>query len=263
MAQHGAAGKGYYRLVLRAPELADAALPGQFVMLRVSDNLDPILARPFGISAVIAKKSIELYYRIVGRGTSMLSGVEAGRLLRVLGPIGNGFPAPAKETVPVLIAGGSGFPPFLFFSTYFRTVSPIVVIGARSRSCLPPYAAISRFKDRAKKVYIATDDGSAGRKGLVTDMLSSVFASTKEQGRFVFYACGPRGMMAAAAAFAERHGIPCHVSMEERMACGLGVCMGCSVAAASGGYKRVCKEGPVFDSREIDWSEQMLLKLRK
>ncbi|MDH4162676.1 MAG: dihydroorotate dehydrogenase electron transfer subunit [Nitrospirota bacterium] len=255
---HQEAGRGYFRIVLKAPGLAKQARPGQFVMLRVSENQDPILARPFGIAAVKSKQYIELFYRVVGRGTALLATVERDAVLQVQGPLGNGFPAPEKGTTPLLVAGGSGFPPLLYFALSMR--HPLYMfLGARDKECLPPLRAIKSCREQAEKVYIATDDGSAGTRGFVTDGLAAFLDSRNDRESFVIYACGPRSMMAAVSKLAAERGISCFVSMEERMACGLGVCMGCSVAVRTGGYKRVCKEGPVFKSSDIDWSEQVVL----
>lgn len=254
------AGRGYYRLLLRAPDAASTAVPGQFVMLRVSENRDPLLARPFGISSVLAKKSIELYYRIAGRGTSLLTAVEPGRYLSLLGPLGNGFPSHDKSAVPVLVAGGSGFPPLLFLAKQLGPGSGShLFYGARNRSCLISEGVVTQFRKYGTQVHLSTEDGSQGKSGLVTDILSSYLFVQGNGIKIIFYACGPRPMLRAVSSIAAEHSIPCFVSMEERMACGLGVCMGCSVGVAAGGYKRVCKEGPVFDSREIDWREEVVV----
>ena len=259
---HKPVGRGYYRLVLNAPEAARTALPGQFVMLRVSDTLDPLLARPFGISAVISRSSLELVYRVVGKGTMRLMTARAGQTLSLLGPLGTGFPLPDKKTIPVLVAGGSGFPP-LHFLTQRAGSRAHLFLGSRNKECLPPASIVRSFKETADKVHIATDDGSAGVQGTSTDILNAFLTKMEQKAHIVLYACGPQAMLAAVSRIAAEHGIPCYVSMEERMACGLGACMGCSIPMKAGGYKRACKEGPVFDSREIEWSEQVLLKLRR
>jgi dihydroorotate dehydrogenase electron transfer subunit len=231
-------------------------------MLRVSDTLDPLLARPFGISAVISRSSLEIVYRVVGKGTMRLTTAQSGQMLNLLGPLGKGFPLPDKKTIPILIAGGSGFPPLHFLTQ--RTGSRAhLFIGARNRQCLPPAGIVRSFKETAEKVHIATDDGSVGMQGTSTDILDAFLAKREGKSRFSLYACGPHAMLAAVSRIAAEHAIPCYVSMEERMACGLGACMGCSVPMKAGGYKRACKEGPVFDSRDIDWSEQVFLKMKK
>jgi dihydroorotate dehydrogenase electron transfer subunit len=259
---HKPAGRGYYRIVLKAPEAARTALPGQFVMLRVSDTLDPLLARPFGISAVISRSSLEILYRVVGKGTTMLTAAKAGQTLSLLGPLGKGFPLPDKRTMPVLVAGGSGFPPLHFFAQRNRSRAHLF-LGARNKECLPPAGIMRSFKEIADKVHIATDDGSSGVQGASTDILNAFLTKMEQKTHLVLYACGPHAMLAAVSRIAAEHAIPCYVSMEERMACGLGACMGCSIPMKSGGYKRACKEGPVFDSRDIDWSEQVFLKMKR
>lgn len=255
------AGRGYYRLVLKAPEVAASSIPGQFVMLRVTENMDPLLARPFGISSIIPRKSIEIYYRVVGRGTTLLTRMKAGNVLSLLGPLGRGFLLPAKEITPVMIAGGSGFPPLHFLSTRAGSRAHFFV-GARNKECLPPSRVLTSLKENTAKVHIATEDGSMGQQGMSTDALTAFLMETEEKNRLVIYACGPHAMLAAVSRIATEHSIPCSVSTEERMACGLGACMGCSIPMKAGGYKRACKEGPVFDSREIEWGEQVRVKVR-
>jgi dihydroorotate dehydrogenase electron transfer subunit len=258
---HKPAGRGYFRLVLKTPEAAAAALPGQFVMLRVTDTMDPLLARPFGISSVIAKSSIELIYRIAGRGTTLLGKAEAGQRLQLLGPLGKGFPLPEKGALPVLVAGGSGFPPLQFLS---QRIGPDAhfFVGSRYKECLPPSGVLKKFRENTAKMHIATDDGSIGVKGTTADILNAFLTKMEKKSHLVLYACGPHAMLAAVSRIAAEHSITCYVSMEERMACGLGACMGCSIPMKAGGYKRACKEGPVFDSRDVEWAEQVIVKVR-
>lgn len=255
---HTSAGRGYYRLVLKAPEAAVAAQPGQFVMLRVTENLDPLLARPFGISSVLSRSSIEIVYRVAGRGTMLLSGRKAGQELTLLGPLGKGFPMPDKGSLPVLVGGGSGFPPLHFLAQRARARAHLF-IGSRDKECLPPAGIIKSFKDVTGKVHIATEDGSMGTRGMTTDILSAFLMKMEQKSHLVLYACGPHAMLAAVSRISAGHSLPCYVSMEERMACGLGACMGCSIPQKAGGYKRACKEGPVFDAKEIDWSQRVIL----
>ncbi|HTG01258.1 MAG TPA: dihydroorotate dehydrogenase electron transfer subunit [Nitrospirota bacterium] len=259
---HARAGRGYYRLVLRASETASAAVPGSFVMLRVSANLDPLLARPFGIASLPTRSSIEIYYRVAGRGTGLLTTMEAGQSLNLLGPLGNGFQLPDRAVMPVLVSGGSGFPPLHFFSLKAGSRAH-VFIGARDKDCLPPAPVVTSFREHVAGVHITTEDGSAGRQGMTTDALAAFLDKREAGSLIVLYACGPRGMLAAVSRMASEHGILCFVSMEERMACGVGTCMGCSVSAKDGGYRRICREGPVFDSREIEWGEQFPVKMKR
>ncbi len=255
---HKSAGRGYYRIVLKAPEIASTALPGQFVMLRVSENLDPLLARPFGISSVPTKSSIEILYRVVGRGTTLLTRRKAGEQLGVLGPLGKGFPLPDKQATLVMVAGGSGFPPLHFLAQRVGCSSHLF-LGSRDKECLPPAGILKNFRDTCTRVHIATEDGSRGTKGMTTDILNAFLTKMEQKADLILCACGPHAMLAAVGRIAAEHVIPCYVSMEERMACGLGACMGCSIPMKAGGYKRACKEGPVFDAQEIDWSERVVL----
>ncbi len=255
-------GRGYYRLLLRAPEAAASARPGHFVMLRVSENRDPLLARPFGICSVPSYSSIEIVYRVVGRGTSLLTRMEAGHTVSLLGPLGQRFPLPDKSRTPVLVAGGSGFPP-LHFLAQRAGARAHLFIGSKSKECLPPVGIIKSFKAVTFKIHVATEDGSLGTRGMTTDILNAFLTRLEQKTHFVLYACGPHAMLGAVSRIAAEHSIPCYVSMEERMACGLGACMGCAISMKAGGYKRACKEGPVFDSREIDWSERVMVKVRR
>jgi dihydroorotate dehydrogenase electron transfer subunit len=246
-------GRGYYRLVLKAPDMATIAFPGQFVMLRVTENTDPLLARPFGISSFPSRSSLEIFYYVVGRGTTLLTRMKTGQMLSLLGPLGKGFPMPDRTVTPILVAGGSGFPPLHFLSRHLGARAQVIV-GARNKETLPPASVLKSFRAHARKVHIATEDGSLGRQGMSTDILHSFLKKRDKKTRLVIYACGPHAMLAAVSRIAREHSISCFVSVEERMACGLGICMGCSIPMRAGGYKRACKEGPVFDSREIEWS---------
>jgi dihydroorotate dehydrogenase electron transfer subunit len=257
---HEPAGRGYYRLVMKAPDAAEGALPGQFVMLRVSDNMDPLLARPFGVASIPSRSTVEILYRVAGRGTSLLTRVEVGQTLQFLGPLGKGFPVPEKGTTAVLVAGGSGFPPLQFLSQC-ADVPVHLFVGSRYKDCLPPTGVLKRFREQCTTVHVATEDGSMGVQGLTTDILNAFLTKMEKKTHLVLYACGPHAMLAAVSRIAAEHSIPCYVSMEERMGCGLGACMGCSVPMKSGGYKRACKEGPVFDARDVEWAEQVMLPI--
>lgn len=255
--QHRRAGGEYFRLILEARGLAASAAPGRFVMLRVSGNLDPLLARPFGIASAPDRNTIELYYRVAGRGTALLSALEPGTTLGLTGPVGNGFPRPGRRETPLLVAGGSGFPPLLFFAERFSGRARLFA-GSRDKGCLPPAGVMKRFRDTVQSIHYATEDGSLGVCGFVTDSLFAFLEGPGGAERPVIYACGPRPMLAAVSAVAARRKVPCYVSMEERMACGLGVCMGCAVPAAGGGYRRVCAEGPVFDACDLEWGANII-----
>jgi len=246
---------GYYRLALawNTPPI----VPGHFVMLRVEHGLDPLLRRPFGIFKVLGASGkgplkgtgVEILYQVVGKGTRILSMKAPGETLDILGPLGGGFPEPGIGEKTVLVAGGMGIAPLHLFASTLNEA--LLLYGARDRQVA---SIAGGFKDLSCEVRIATEDGSAGRKGLVTGLLEEV--ATPET---VIYACGPLAMLKAVASMADRAGSRCYVSLERAMACGIGVCLGCAVKMKSSGheenknYRMVCSDGPVFDSRELDW----------
>lgn len=245
--------------------------PGQFVMLRVTEGLDPFLRRPFGIYSVLGPtgkrvsgrsgSGIEIVCKVVGAGTGILAAKEPGESVDVLGPLGNGFPllrGPAASKV-IMVAGGIGVAPFYLLAGEGRrraknSGAGLLLFGARSGN----EAGITRdFTRLGCRVRVATEDGSLGTRGLVTGLLTAALKPGS-----VVYACGPLSMLKAVARIAENAGVKCLVSLERAMACGIGVCLGCAVKTmdhkerANGGggeFKMVCSDGPVFDSSEIDW----------
>ncbi|MBI2400652.1 MAG: dihydroorotate dehydrogenase electron transfer subunit [Deltaproteobacteria bacterium] len=246
--------EGYYRLGLswKTPEVK----AGHFVMLRVSDGMDPLLRRPFGVLRLIGAKGkasrgtgIELLYRVVGRGTGILSAKRPGETLGILGPLGNGFPVPDKGQKVIMVTGGMGIVPLHMLAQ--RLGQGTLLFGARSKK---ETFLLEDFKGLGLKIKTATEDGSAGAKGLVTALLAKELAP-----ECVVYACGPMGMLKAVSRLCAAEGVKCFVSLERSMACGIGVCLGCAVrtinheARENRNYKMVCSDGPVFDSRDIDW----------
>ena len=245
--------EGHFRLGLewKTPEVR----AGHFVMLRVSDGLDPLLRRPFGVYRVTGARGksskgtgIELLYRVVGRGTSMLAAKRPGETLGILGPLGNGFPAPQKGLKVVMVAGGMGIVPLYMLA---RDSGGTLLFGARSKK---ESFLLDGFKGLGLKIKTATEDGSAGVKGFVTALLEKELSPGA-----VVYACGPLGMLKAASRMCSDAGVQCFVSLERSMACGIGVCLGCAVRSVNHdgkenrNYKMVCSDGPVFDCEDIDW----------
>ena len=245
--------EGYFRLGLewKTPEIR----AGHFVMLRVSDGLDPLLRRPFGVYRVIGAKGkaskgtgVELLYRVVGRGTSILSAKRPGETLGILGPLGNGFPAPQKGQKVVMVTGGMGIVPLYMLA---RNSGGTLLFGARSKK---DNFLLDGFKGLSLKIKTATEDGSAGVKGFVTALLEKELSIGA-----VVYACGPLGMLKATSRICSDAGVQCFVSLERSMACGIGVCLGCAVRSVNHdgsemrNYRMVCSDGPVFDGEDIDW----------
>lgn len=240
------AGPHFYRLSLDAPGLAGKARPGQFIHVRVDNgSLRPFFRRPFSVSR--AQKHVEILYEVLGTGTALLSARKKGDRLDVLGPLGNGFRMPDKGIKQVaLIAGGMGLAPFLFLSDFLKKkkVEVLLLYGARTAQHIFP---LKEFKQNGCRVFVATDDGSAGRKGRVSVLYPEI---NPDPGATLIYACGPKPMLAGLQRFAQKHGLKGQASCEEVMACGLGACLGCAIKTTRG-YKTVCNDGPVFDLDEL------------
>jgi dihydroorotate dehydrogenase electron transfer subunit len=217
-------------------------------MIEVNRGSDPLLKRAFSLFRT-TPDGFQLLYRIKGRGTSLLGQMKKGDTVEVLGPLGNRYPAAQDGQVPLVVAGGVGVAsifPFLLE----QQRKAIVFYGARSKDeILMP----DQLKTICREVFISTDDGSLGAKGNVVEMLGGYLDSNKENiQKYVLYACGPHPMLKAVSKVSALWCVTAYISMEENMACGLGACLGCVVKTKMG-YKRVCKEGPVFRSEEIVW----------
>ncbi len=239
-----------FRITLDAPEIAAAAVPGQFVMIRTGNSSDPLLRRPFSISQTSNGGLIQILFKVVGRGTGLLSHCREGEKVSVIGPLGKGFFIDIEKN-PFLIGGGVGIAPLLFLAKRMRqkglVKDPVVFLGAAESSELLPL--ITDFEALGLQVHVATDDGSAGHHGLVTEVLNEVDLGADCMG----YVCGPKLMMLAVHQYCRKLEYGCQVSVETSMACGMGACLGCIVPASKGGYVHACYEGPVFDSEEIVW----------
>jgi dihydroorotate dehydrogenase electron transfer subunit len=222
--------------------------PGQFYMIEVGNSCDPLLKRPFSYLRKTSK-GIQFLYTIRGRGTSLMKDFKQGQVINIIGPLGIGYPKPEESITPLLVAGGMGI------ASIFSLVEKLskrayVLFGAKSRDEL---FMLAELKDLVKKPVICTDDGSVGEKCTVADVLNNFFTSgISSPGSSMIYACGPKPMLRAISKIAFEKGIKGYVSLEENMACGFGACLGCAVRTING-YKRVCKEGPVFPMDEIVW----------
>lgn len=243
-------GLDLYEMSFDAGDIASSARPGQFVNVQCnSDNsYDPLFKRPFSIYSVSKDYGrISILYTVVGRGTAFLEGVKPGRKLDILGPLGKGFELDTSAEY-ILVGGGVGAAPMLYAGEYLgqKGMLPRVILGARTGQMLP---SRGRFERVSKELYICTDDGTSGEKGLVTDILARILNNPENQ---IVLACGPRPMLRACAKMCEELDARLQVSLEEHMACGVGACLGCAVKTKQG-YKRVCHDGPVFDAREVIW----------
>jgi dihydroorotate dehydrogenase electron transfer subunit len=237
-------------LELRAEDLFKHGrpAPGQFVMLGPlkEDSTDPFLNRPFSIHRLSGPDRLELLIAVVGRGTKILGSLAPGDRLGLLGPLGNGFTLPAPSRPVVLVAGGLGVAPLFFLAEELcaRGARPRLLYGAGSVDQLVPTDGLQA---KGVSVELATDDGSAGFHGFVSELME------KEPGEqdACLAACGPMEMLRAVADLARRRGLDLQVSLESRMACGLGACLGCTVFLPGGAGRRVCCDGPVFAAREV------------
>ena len=260
-------GAANYLIILSAPEQAALARPGQFLMVKCCEevNENPLLRRPFSIFGVQRRgragkaTNLEILVKDVGAGTHKLVRIRPGQELCVLGPQGHGFHLPGEIGKDVssacLVAGGVGIAAVYLLARELLDagVAPVLFYGARTSAEL---VLRDYFEQLSMEIHYATEDGSMGERGLVTAPLTRFLKQNARSG-LCMYACGPWAMMHAAHNLATRFHLPCEVSLEARMGCSLGACMGCVVQAGgdrnSPHYLRVCMEGPVLNSRSVDW----------
>lgn len=223
--------------------------PGQFYMIGNVNDRDPLLKRPFSLFRNTSA-GLQILYRIKGKGTITLRDRPEGTVMDVIGPLGNSYPIPDKGAAPLIIAGGIGIASVYSLIESFKGNSH-VFYGARSADDL---LFVDDLRQIAGELHISTDDGSYGEKGNIIDMLDIFLTqrSALSAQRFVLYACGPRPMFESVNRLAREKKITTYISMEEVMACGIGVCLGCVVKTVNG-YERVCKEGPVFSIDKVVW----------
>ncbi len=258
--ENKALGADYFLISLKWA-LAPKVRPGQFVMLRVTGSMDPLLRRPFSVYNTDGD-TVELLYKVVGKGTTILSSLNPGDDVDLLGPLGKGFSIPGGmlgKSRLLMVAGGVGIAPFYHLGRSIKDsdCDNLLIYGARTKR---DTVVVKPFKDIGVKIKIATEDGSRGTKGLVTGLLESEMHCGD-----IVYACGPSLMLKAVAEMAEDKGVRCLVSLERAMACGIGVCLGCALRTVSHRpgrvlkddrtYQMVCSDGPVFDSRDVDWDK--------
>jgi len=245
---------GYRLLTLEAPGIAPHIRPGQFVHLRVPRLEDAVLRRPFSVFRTDGT-ALELLYKAVGRGTLAMQALAAGDRVSLIGPLGNGYPAPAPGALPVLVAGGYGMAALYLLARSSPAKGQAFVGGAGA----PDILCVPAFEQLGWTVHVATEDGSQGLKGLVTDALDRWLARAGAQRPLEFFACGPNGMLQAVGARAQQGGWKAWLSMDRHMGCGVGACLTCvqKVRLPGGDWDRVrvCREGPVFECRDIIWEE--------
>ena len=229
---------------IQAEKIAKAAKPGQFISVYTKDK-SKVLPRPISLCEIDKEQGrLRIVYRVVGAGTKEFSAYQAGDDIEIMGPLGNGFPL--KEKKAFLIGGGIGIPPMLELAKNLNCEKQMV-LGYRD------VLFLNEEFEQYGKVYVATEDGSAGTKGNVIDAIKANGLNAD-----VIYACGPTPMLRAIKQYAEENKIECYISMEERMACGVGACLGCVCQSKEVDHhshvhnKRVCKDGPVFLATEVE-----------
>jgi len=238
--------EGMFLLRITSPEIAGSAEPGQFVNIKALEVLwGPFLRRPFSISNV-ADDSIDLIFNVIGSGTRLLASRRRGDALDLLGPLGRPFGYHDDYATAVMVAGGLGIAPFPFLHTVVKKKgrSTLAIVGSRTGSQL--------YTDPFDSVECATDDGSSGFHGTVVDLLKKVLVG-RTIDRPKIFGCGPTPMLKALSAAAIDMNVPCEISLEGDMACGIGLCQGCPVETRKGPgkYQLVCTEGPTFKCTEV------------
>ncbi len=256
----------YCLLALHSPKIARQAAPGQFLMVRVSDEPYPLLRRPFSILAR-EKTRLEIFFSKAGAGTAILAERNPGETLDILGPLGKGFRVPRKgkaAATAFLVGGGRGIAPLYFLARDLRSrgIRPRIFYGGRTDSHLP---LLSKLAEMGLDLFISTDDGSLGFHGFICPMLERELArwlNAPRRGRSgrrpEIFACGPDAMMKGVAGIADRYRVPAQFSLESIMGCGIGACWGCVKRIkkpGKTGWTKICEEGPVFKSSEIVWEE--------
>lgn len=226
-----------FRLTIDAPELAEISRAGQFVQVKISDDFT--LRRPLGIASTSGGR-VKIFYRVVGHGTEILSRRRVGERLNILGALGNGYTP--RDGKILLVGGGMGLAPLLLAAENF---SADVLMGGRTSSEVDFWQ--EEFRPHVEEIFLTTDDGSVGKYGFVTDALPEVLAKKNYS---AILTCGPEVMMRGVARLAREKNLPCEVSFEKRMACGLGACLSCSIDTVNG-RRKVCKDGPIFDAKEV------------
>lgn len=223
-------------------------MAGQFLHIACGEGL--LLRRPISVCMVQQEEphdTARIVFEVRGEGTQWLAERQVGDKLNVLGPLGNGFAVAPNDRL-LLVGGGIGVPPLLGQAA-LTAKNSTAVLGFRSadRAMLE-----EDYQDYCEAVYLCSDDGSLGRHGFVDAQLKDILEQDKNFTAVL--ACGPKPMLKNVAKVAAQYGVPCQVSLEERMACGVGACLGCAVQMADGTMKHVCKDGPVFDAKEVDWN---------
>lgn len=246
-------GGGYFALDLVGCEALERSDPGQFVMVRGDWERDPLLPRAFSLLSATAGGRASILAKTVGRGTALLERCLPGASLHVLGPLGTRFPPPSPEYLDLLVGGGVGIPPLFMQAARAAQLQlghmSEILYGGRTAHDL---VLLDEMRGFGAGLHLATEDGSIGFRGLITGLLEQRLQAIQDAGRTArILACGPNAMLWAVGRLARAANVSCFLSLEEQMACGIGVCLGCAVPARSRPFRYVCKDGPVFDAADV------------
>lgn len=239
-----------YRMTVASEYIAANAAPGQFVSIKCCDGTQALLRRPISICSVDREKGeFDLYFQVKGAGTEILACRKKGDTLDILGPLGRGFDLDIGYRRIAVVGGGIGIFPLLFLLDESKAVVKRSYLGFRSSGQI---LLLEEFGERSSSLETATEDGSFGSKGFVTDLLERNILSQEFD---MIYACGPYPMLRKVSEIADKHGARCQISMEQRMGCGFGACLTCACMTYGDGgtrhYVRVCSDGPVFNSKDV------------
>lgn len=234
-----------YKMELKSEKIAKDSVAGQFLHIKVNNCDTPLLRRPISINEIRKEdNTIIIYYKVVGKGTEILSEVKAGSEINAVGPLGTGFDINQKDKKIGIIGGGIGLAPLIEIGKALKDTNEIhSFIGFNDDTYL-----VNEFEDFSNSVGISTVSGREGYNGYIVDVLEKYL---KENQLDIIYTCGPTPMLKKVVEIAEKNNIKCQVSLEERMACGIGACLGCSIETTDGKMKKVCADGPVFWSDEV------------
>lgn len=240
----------YSLMEIEAPSVTKKAKPGQFVTIRCGKSTTPLLRRPFGFHKLNGS-SFQILYEVIGPGTRALSALRTNQKVNILGPLGNGFVIPDRKKDCILVAGGIGVAPLAALAEAIVKTKGggiCAIIGARNEKSL---LCEKDFSGLGINTFVATEDGSRGKKALATELLEETLKVKRLISPTIF-ACGPEAMLKSVANISRRQRLEGYASFEENIACGVGACLGCAIKTKSG-YKLVCKDGPVFNLTEIIW----------
>lgn len=241
--------EGIYKISVNAPEIAKKAMPGQFLEIKVSETTEPFLRRPISIYNVDGE-NVEFIFQVRGKGTLLLSKKNEGDMLDILGPLGKGVFSLDGVSNVAIIGGGIGTYPLYYLAKSLKGKANVTTyLGFRNKGLV---TLENEFENVSDTLVLSTDDGSYKNKGYSTDFLKKDCLENKPD---MIYACGPAGMLKTVSLFAKENKIPCEISLEERMGCGIGACLGCATKIIENGeirFGHVCKDGPVFNVNNVE-----------